>query len=88
MTDEKKATLKRVLLAVMSASALGRGHAHAAPSQHLATSGDRGVAPTQLVSPFEPTTNDSFHDVFNNTWSQLFGDLFVLESPFWEIAGW
>jgi hypothetical protein len=100
MSDEKKATLKKVLMAVMSVGALGRAPVHAATPQparangHVTAQTDSQAVATagaaQALADGDVQFTDAFHDVFNNAdpYVQTFGDLFVLEGPFLEFSCW
>lgn len=85
MTKEKKAALLRVLVAVMHTGVLGRISAHAAtdPAKGAATQDALTAQVGQLAAP-----NDLFDSFgqFNNAdpYVQHFGDLFVLEEPWFE----
>lgn len=93
MSDEKRATLKKVLLGVMSLGALQRTPLHAA-TPHTTTVGGKAEAPAtapHLLDTRAPQqVFDNFHNVFNNAdpYVQTFGDLFVLEEPFFESSCW
>jgi len=94
MSDDKRATLKKILLTAMTVGALGRipGHkalAHAGalePHRSLPGNPSTGGAPAPLPGTVD-TNDDPFHDVFNNAWCQTFGDLFV-DQWFIEIMCW
>jgi hypothetical protein len=90
MSDEKRATLKKVILAAMSAGALGRIPAHAATLHKTgSTQASHATAPSGALA-LNLSALDTFHDVFNNAnpWVQTFGDLFVQDDPFTEVSCW